>query len=428
MRGKLFLGAALILIVGLSTGISSQAANQETVIKMLISAGGSGKAFQGGVTQFNEKYKGKYRAVVDIIAFESLLDKSMTQFIAKNAFYDVLAVNSSWQNRTARYLEPLDASIKKNQINVNELYGANTVQAYTFQNKIIGLPVRIGMDVLYYRQDLLNEAGLSVPKTLEELQEAARKLTVGPENKRERYGFSFTAQSPYWTTTNLADFLFMGGVYFLDSKGQQANPALKGPIAQKIFELIKSMHDERLMPNPLEWTYDDNIVALQQGKLAMTFDDYMRAPLLEKPDVSKVAGKMNYAMMPYRADGPSAPKARGGWWLMSIDKNSKNKVAAFELVKFMSSYEAQRDMAINWANGPTILSIIEMPQFVKANPASLAAHQNLATIGIRDPIPNPQRPVIEKIVHEEIHYLLLGRKSAAEVGKSMFDRINQTLR
>ncbi len=427
VKKRLYLLATLILLVCLSFGTLIQAAQQETVIKLLVSAGGSGKAFQGGVDQFNEKFKGKYRVVVDTIAFESLLDKSMTQFIARNASYDVVGVNSSWQNQIWRYLEPLNTYIRKSELPVDELYGSETMKSYTRDGKVLGLPIRIGMDVLYYRKDLLAEAGLEVPKTLDQLKVVARKLTIGPEKNRERYGFSFTAQSPYWTTSNLADFFFMFGVYFIDQKGK-ANPALKGPVAQKLLEFIKSMNDERLMPNPLEWTYDDNIVAFQQGKLAMAFDDYMRTPLLEKPDVSKVVGKMGYAMMPYAKEGPDAPKARGGWWLLGIDKNSKNKQAAFEMAKFMTSYDNQRYMAVNWANGPTVLSIINMPEFVKANPGAPAAYQNLSTIGIRDPIPVSQRPQIEKLVHEEVHLLFLGQKSAKEAGKSMYDRINQLLR
>ena len=427
MKKRFCLLSALILMLCLSLGTLTQAAQQETVIKLLVSAGGSGKAFQGGVDQFNEKFKGKYRVVVDTIAFESLLDKSMTQFIAKNASYDVLGVNSSWQNQVWRYLEPLNTYIKKSKLPVDELYGSATMKSYTRDGKVLGLPIRIGTDVLYYRKDLLAEAALAVPKTLDQLKEAARKLTTGPENNRERYGFSFTAQSPYWTTSNLADFYFMFGVYFINGKGK-ADPALKGPVAQKILEFIKSMNDEHLMPNPLEWTYDDNIVALQQGKLAMAFDDYMRTPLLEKPDVSKVVGKMGYAMMPYAKEGPDAPKARGGWWLLSIDKNSRNKQVAFELVKYMTSYDNQRYMAVNWANGPTVLSIISMPEFVKANQGATAAHQNLSTIGMRDPIPVSQRPQIEKLVHEEFHLFILGRKSAKEAGESMYDRINQLLR
>jgi multiple sugar transport system substrate-binding protein len=352
----------------------------------------------------------------------------MTQFIAKNASYDVIGINSSWQNRVGRFLEPLNTYIKKNDLKVDELYGSALMKSFTREGKVIGLPVRIGTDVLFYRKDLLAEAGLEVPKTLDQLKEVARKLTTGPVNHRERYGFAFTAQSPYWTTSNLADFLFMFGVYFINENGTKANPALKGPVTQKILEFIKSMQDEQLMPNALEWTYDDNIVALQQDKLAMTFDDYMRAALLEKPDVSKVIGKMGYAMMPNAKEGPEAPKARGGWWMLSIDKYSKNKQAAFELVKFMTSYDNQRYMAVNWANGPTVLSIINLPEFVKANPAAVAAHQNLSTIGIRDPIPIAQRPNIEKLVHDEFHLFMLGRKSAQEAGSSMYDRINQLLR
>ncbi|QQO10624.1 ABC transporter substrate-binding protein [Breznakiella homolactica] len=428
MKKRFFLFVALVVLFCNSYAAFGQAAGRETVIRLLVSAGGSGRAFQGGVNQFNEQFKGRYRVEVDTIAFESLLDKAMTQFIARNASYDVIGINSSWQNRVARFLEPLDSYIRQGNVDVNTLYGSALMESFKYESKVIGLPIRIGTDVLFYRKDLLQEAGLEVPQTLDQLRDAARKLTIGPERNRERYGLSFTAQSPYWTTTNLADFLFMFGVYFLDENGTQANPALRGPVTVKILNFIKSLHDERLIPNPLEWTYDDNIVALQQGKLAMAYDDYMRGPLLENPDVSTVAGRMAYSMMPNAKEGPNEPRARGGWWILGVDKNSRNKQAAFELVKFLTSYETQRYMAVNWANGPTVLSMLTLPEFVKANPAAGAAHQNLSTLGLRDPIPVAQRPNIEKVVHDEFHLFILGRKSAQDAANAMYNGINQLLR
>ncbi len=364
----------------------------------------------------------------DTIAFDSLLTKLMTQFVSKTSFYDVVAVSSNWRDRVWRFLEPLNGYIKKyGPENVKGLYGAE-IDGLTYQGKIVGLPVRTGGDVLFYRKDLLTQAGLGVPKTMDELLYAARKLTVGLPNQRERYGFSLLAQSPTFTINNLSDFLFTQGVYFLDKTKTKADPGLKGKNAQKVFEIIKTMYDEKLIPNPMEWTYDDNIVALQQGKLAMTFEDYMRAPLMEKEGVSKVIGNMGYAVIPYTTEGPEKPRTRGGAWIFSIDKNSKNKVASYEFIKFMAGYEAQSLMANTWANGPSVLSIFKEPAFLKTNPAAAAASESFSLLGSRVPIAIDQRPTIEKELHDIMHQMLLNKIQPKDVGKAMHDRINALLR
>jgi multiple sugar transport system substrate-binding protein len=428
MAKKSLILLLIMLVTVVTVSAPPQAAAEENSIKLLISAGGSGKAYVGGVNLFNEKFKGKYHVEVDTIAFESLLTKLMTQFVAKTPFYDVVAVSSNWRDRVWRYLEPLNTYVKKQgPKEINSLYGAPELQTLTYEGKLVGLPIRTGADVLYYRSDLLSQAGLEVPKTLDELLAAARKLSVGPPNQRERYGFSISAQSPTFTVNNLADFLFMQGVDFLDKSKTKANPALKGKAAQQAFEIIKTMYDEKLMPNPMEWTYDDNIVALQQGKLAMTYDDFMRAPLLEKQGVSKVIGKMGYAVMPYSKNGPDKPRVRGGSWVFSIDKNSKNKVAAYEFIKFMAGYEAQYQMATTWANGPSVLAIMKDPAFLKANPAALAAYDSYSQLGSRVPLAIEQRPTIEKAIHDEFHQMLLNRISPKDVGKAIYQKISESL-
>lgn len=428
MRKKFLPVLVVLLIVGFIVSTPPQASAEESVIRLLISAGGSGKAYIGGVELFNQKYKGKYRVETDTIAFDSLLTKLMTQFVSRTAFYDVVAVSSNWRERVWRFLEPLNGYVKKyGPKNLNELYGAPEIEGLTYDGKLVGFPVRTGGDVLFYRKDLFAQAGLKVPQTMDELLIAARKLTVGPPNQRQQYGFSMLAQSPTFTINNLSDFLFTQGIYFID-KNNKANPGLKGKEAQKVFELIKTMYDEKLMPNPMEWTYDDNIVALQQGKLAMTLEDYMRAPLMEKEGVSKVVGKMGYAVIPNTTKGPEKPKTRGGAWILSIDKNSKQKVAAYEFVKFMAGYEAQLHMAKGWANGPAVLSILNDPVFLKANPAAAAASESFAKLGSRVPIAIDQRPVIEKELHDILHQMFLNKIAPKDVGKAMYDKINAMLR
>lgn len=395
-------------------------------IQFIASAGGSGRSFEGGMNRFNEAYGDRIRVNVDTIALASLLDQLMTQFVAREAFYDVLAVNSVWQGRIQAYLEPLNPYIREMGPDVTELYGAQ-MDAVTYNGNIIGLPIRVGTDVLYYRSDLLQAAGLNPPKTLDELVATARALTTGPRDNRQTFGFAFMAQDPFFTTSTTADFLFPHGIYFLDEPMEGPNPGLRSEAATRVFATIYQLWEERLMPSPLEWTYDDNLVALQQGRLAMTFDDYMRAPILER-EGSQVAGRMAYSTLPSQPIGPETPRTRGGWWILSIDRNSRNKSAAYEFIKFMTGYETQEYMALEWSNGPSVVALIRDPAFGQVNKAAEAAYVNLNEIGIRDPAAIAQREQIARAIHTEMHNLFLGRKRPNEIGPAIYAAIEQIMR
>lgn len=76
---------------------------------------------------------------------------------------------------------------------------------------LTGIPIVTEQEVLYYRKDLLEKAGLKPPKTLDELKVAAEKLT---DKKAEVYGFVARGQrSP--AVTQFSSFLYSyGGDWF----------------------------------------------------------------------------------------------------------------------------------------------------------------------------------------------------------------------
>src|SRR5690606_22824054 len=53
-----------------------------------------------------------------------------------------------------------------------------SIEAVTVDGKILALPFELELLGLYYNEKMLQDAGVSVPKTWDELKEAAKKLTT----------------------------------------------------------------------------------------------------------------------------------------------------------------------------------------------------------------------------------------------------------
>lgn len=420
---KKYVAAALILALSLC-GFAA-ADGESTKISFICSAGGSGRSFEGGLNNFIAAQNGEIDVSIDMVALSSLPDQLMTQFISGTAFYDVIAVNSVWQASMANFLLPLNGYIENAGLDAAALYG-ETMAACTYDGDVIGLPIRTGTDVLYYRQDLLKEKGVKPPTDLQELLAAARALTEGPEDNRELYGFAFMAQDPFFCTNMTADFLYPHGIYFLNEAMTAPNEALLSEAAADIFRVIYALWDEKLMPNPMSWTYDDSIVALQEGRIAMTMDDFMRAPTVEKEGAG-AAGKMGYASFQPRPTGPEPPRARGGWWILSIDKNSPHPDESFAFIEYMCGYETQKYMANEWSNGPSILSLMEDETFNRINRAAAAGRSNFSDLGMRDPVSIGCREELATAIQNNMHDLFLGRKAPAEVGPAMYEDFKRIL-
>ena len=415
---------AIILAAVMLFSVAGAIAEAPVKISFLCSAGGSGRSFEGGLNQFIEKYGDKIDVSIDMIALASLPEQLMTQFISGKAFYDAIGVNSVWQANMYNYLLPLNAYIEKDGLDLAALYG--DMSAYTYEGNIIGLPIRTGTDVLQYRKDFLEEKGVAVPTDMQSLLEAARALTSGPEDNRDVYGFAYMAQDPFFCTNMTADFLFSHGIYFLNEDMTAPNEDLKSDAATAIFDVIYKLYAEKLMPNPMAWTYDDSIVAFQEGKIAMTMDDFMRAPTVEKEGTS-ARGNMGYAAFTPGQTGSSAPRARGGWWILSIDKNTENPEASWEFIKFMCSLETQTYMAYEWSNGPSILTLLDDPTFNEVNHGASAAKVNFGELGVRDPVSIDAREPLANAIQDCMHKLFLGELAPSEVGPAMYDMFTEIL-
>ena len=414
-----------VTCIGLLVSVSIPSAyGEETVIRFICSTGGSGKAFQGGIKAFNEKFKGKYRVEVEMISRGTLLEKAMMQFVGKTAAFDVLALAQYWLSGVTQYLAPFnDFMAKYGPSDVRERFGGIMSSVAIVDGKVKAFPVRFGTRIIYYRKDWFEEAGITPPETLEEILTTARKLN---DWKPGVHGTAYYARAPLYAVVSFGcPFLPLGGEFL--TADFKASPSLKSPTAIRVLNFLKTLKDEELVPNPLAWTYDDSLTAFQTGKLAMTWMYSARAMLLENPEQSVAAGKMGYTPFPVSPHGPTPPNYWGSSWYVGIDKNSPHKEAAYRLIEFMTSYETQRDLALNWANGPTNIKVYRDPAYGKVNPAAWSIQRTIFTLPITEFYEVREAPDLEKAIFEQIQDFLLEKQNAEQTTENMYNKIQEIM-
>ena len=87
----------------------------------------------------------------------------------------------------AKWYEPLRPYINNPALTSADFdFGDFAPQALNdviISNEVVGIPLYIELQLIAYRKDLLQQAGLKVPDTLEELEAAAKKLTDKTKNQ-----------------------------------------------------------------------------------------------------------------------------------------------------------------------------------------------------------------------------------------------------
>ncbi len=208
---------------------------------------------------------------------------------------------------------------------------AGAVGTEMVDGKLTGIPIVTEQEVLYYRKDLLEAAGLKVPTTLDELLAAAKKLT---DKSKEMYGFVARGQrSPL--VTQFSSFLYsMGGDWF-DQTTKKATFDL--PEALKAIELYGTLLKDYAPPGTLNMSWPQAVAIFAQGKVAMYTDASSIYANLLDPTKSEVAAKTGVAVFPAGPKGSVMYNVTS--WGLSIYSGTDAKDAAWEFVKWATSKE-----------------------------------------------------------------------------------------
>jgi len=414
---------------------TGEPAKAEETIRFLLKTGGAGTALRGGVELFNQRFKGQYKVEAVYLPLEQLREKQVIQYITNVPTFDVFAINPATETINFPNLTNLDLYVKKAGIDMNQ-YGGSAGQCM-YQDYIVALPVRAGVHIVYYRKDWLKDAGIEVPDNWWVYREAARKLTkdLNGDGETDIYGSFLKMKDRVRSYETLRSFVLENGLggtvtnaLYAGAKVEKPGPSpwLLSEYVVNQLKFMESFWKEGLCPDPVANNFDENIWAVQQEKVALCNMWSPRVLLIEDPEKSKAAGKMGYTILPTQQLGPKPYVKCHGAWRLGIPKNSQHKDLAFKFISFMASYEVQKYLAINWQNGPTVLSVMEDPEYLKLNPSLPAVKKAFSLPAVTDyPTEVKETEQLEQICHEELQKFALGMQTAEETAKNMYNRINE---
>lgn len=210
-------------------------------------------------------------------------------------------------------------------------YPKNAMDVATFGSKPYLVPLVTEWQVLYYRKDLLQKAGLSVPKNFTELEAAAAKLKSG-----DVAGFASRGKGAS-AVTQLSSYVYNYGGRYLD-KGKAVFDSKASIEAIRYYGKMLSKYGPQGV-TAMSW---ENIMPLfQAGKIAMWTDASVFYGQIVDPSKSQVPAE-NVGV----ANFPAGPKTNSPFivvsWGMAVAKQSKNKDLAQQFLEWATS----KDLAI----------------------------------------------------------------------------------
>jgi multiple sugar transport system substrate-binding protein len=270
-----------------------------------------------------------------------MFPKMMQEHRGGTGAYDVLNIVPAWMGDMVRAgaVEPLDAYVDKYGYraeldDIGDVYRENQMR---IGDTIYGFPDDGDVFILYYRKDIFEEMGLSVPTTWDEFYEVSKAITDA--KAPEVYG------SAFMRARGLLQYFYqerarVEGCKFFDAESMKAT--INGPGCVKA--LAGMVKDNTTMPPGIEaWGFVETLAAFNAGQSAMLqswppvgrwsagygTDDIA----MQWVPPSVVAGKVGYALPP-----GGHPQLAAGF-AMAVSSSSKNKDAAYLYIQWINSID-----------------------------------------------------------------------------------------
>ncbi|MGH3086507.1 MAG: ABC transporter substrate-binding protein, partial [Rubrobacteraceae bacterium] len=311
------------------------------------------------VRRFNEQSEG-FQAIYreQPAQTEQYFDNLRTQFQAGGGDIDVIGGDVIWPAQFAANGWLLDVSDRFTE-DMRSGFLEGPVESLVYEDGIYGVPWFTDAGMLYYRLDLLEEAGFSEPpSTWEEMKEMAQRVQ---RDRDVRFGFVFQGASYEGGTVNGLEYIWTHGGDVLDPE-DPTRVIIDGPESVEGLATQRSMVADGITPQAVA-TYaemDSHAAFLNGDAVLIRNWPYMYA-LAGNPDESNIEREqVGVAPLP-AAEGEQTSSALGGWNLM-INAASEKQDQAWEFVEFMTNEASQRFRATEATILPTRASLYDDPE------------------------------------------------------------------
>ena len=291
-----------------------------------------------------------------------------------------------------------------------------------FNGNLVGLPINVEGPVLYYNNEIFEKYGAQVPKTIEDIEVAAKKVVEGSNGQIVGVTLRGLAGALPYTFGN---FIYNNGKTWLDD----GKPNFQDPIRVKAIQQYADLAKKYGPPGVIQYTFYQSSALFAQGKAAMEIESTNELSTIIDPKNSRVIDKVRIIPFP---PGPGGSKLTQLAWGLSINKFSKNKEAAWLFMQWATSKEIQLELALNGIASPR-KSTWEHDKF-KASIDSevkrdwvealkfIMAHAN-PDVGP----PAEDQAQVRQIVGEMVGKVILGEKTAEEAAKEADMRLTEVL-
>jgi len=341
---------------------------------------------------------------------------------AGNGDIDLYQTDVIWAPQLADHF--VDLSDKAGELMKSHF--PSIVESQTVDGKLVALPLFTDAPALYYRKDLLEKHGASVPKTWEELTATAKAVQDAERaaGNNDIWGFVWQGNAYEGLTCDALEWVKSSG------GGQIVEPdgtiSINNEKAAAALELAATWPGSISPEGVLAYQEEEARGVWQTGN-AVFMRNWPYAYGLGNSDDSAVKGLFGVTTLP-TGQGHDTSAATLGGWNVAVSKYSDNQEAAIDLAMYLAGHEAQKTRSIIASNLPTIVSLYEDADIAREQPI-IPQWKDV----FLQAVPRPSAPTREKynevstLFFSAVHSVISGNAKAADALADLEDDLDDLL-
>ncbi|MGH2627061.1 MAG: ABC transporter substrate-binding protein, partial [Anaerolineales bacterium] len=280
--------------------------------------------------------------------------------LARDESLDLVYMDVTWTSKLAAagWLLALDEAYSVDWL---QSFLPAALAAGRYRDRLYRIPVRTDLGLLYYRRDLLEQAGLDPPATFEDLARIARALQSPPQV----WGYVWQGSQYEGLVCNFLEVLHGHAGFWIDAETLEVG--LDRPQALAALEFLRGSRSGVPITPPGVTTYkEEECRRLFQDGRAVFLRNWSYVWRLVQSRDSLVAGKVGVRVMVH-APGAVGGGTLGGWGL-GISRYCREPDLAADFIRHATSLASQRALCAPTGYAPARRDAYDDPQLLAANP------------------------------------------------------------
>ncbi|CAN5868822.1 ABC transporter substrate-binding protein [soil metagenome] len=363
----------------------------------------------------------------------------VSDFQAGSGSADVIAGDVIWSAELAsnNWIQDLSRRMYSDYSpQVPDAFLRAPMSSVSYRNSLWGVPWFTDVGVLYYRKDLLDEAGLAdPPSTWSGLSDIANQVK---DKTGTKHGFVFQGADYEGGVVNGLEYIWNAGGDVLEGNISTSAPgtpvslspnfvSIDSPASVRGLETERGLVDDGVAPQEVsEFRESESNDAFMKGDAVFQRGwPFMYATF--GTDESQISqDQVGIASLPVQSEGQRSWSCLGGW-NMYMSSSSKNKSAAWEFIKWITAAKQQIFRATEASFLPSLSSLYEDQEVLNQVPVIDRAKDIVREDARSRPV-TPFYSVISSRLAGGFHASLTGESEPQQVIETLQNEMRNIIR